>query len=295
VSDGLGARLRATWAAQVADGFVLGDPAAPVETRSALDPATGVRFRFRWLPHREVRSDPAELVRRGILDPACLEGAGGASPGDGCFLCTSQVRRCFPSETLLPIEAGGRRWWAGANFAWLAADHFTVMSDAHVDQAYDRGVLEAMLDLHHGTEGRFRVIFNGVGAGATIPWHLHLQVTSDPLPVEALQAGTEEHYPVPLGRFGDAASAHRHVAAWMERDPRHRVNLLVAGPDASPVVHVVRRDARRTHASRKGLMGGFEVAGDFAYSEPAHRADFESADLHTAREALAEIAPPSPQ
>ena len=39
-------------------------------------------------------------------------------------------------------------------------------------------------------------------------------------------------------------------------------------------------------------MGGWEVLGDFPFSDPAHRATFDNADLAYARAALAEIRPP---
>jgi len=69
-----------------------------------------------------------------------------------------------------------------------------------------------------------------------------------------------------------------------------------AGPGGFPALAARRRrhprDRRRAVASNKGLIGGFEVAGSFAYSEPRTRTDFLSADHRTARRALAEITPP---
>jgi len=290
------------WAAQREIGFVLGDPDAPVETRSFPDPATGVEFRFRWLPHREIRSVPTELERRGILDPNRDESILFRDPRDGsgrhCFLCPTNVAVCHPAEALVPVEAGGRAWQAGANFAWLGRNHYTVMAEAHVDQVYSRQVLDAMLDLHTQTGGRFRIVFNGAGAGATIPWHLHLQIVSDPFPIEMLLPGRENAFPSALQVFplvaGAADRIHTAITAWESEDPdHHRVNILVATHGGEPAVFVTRRDARHSIASNKGLMGGWEVAGEFAYSEPPYRPDFESADLETARGALAEIRPPA--
>lgn len=300
MTRGLADQLRQTWAAQVESGFVLGDPWAAVETRGALDPVTGVNFRFRWLPHRELRTKPTELERRGILNPDRDESQLFRDPRDKsgrhCFLCPSNVALCHPAELLVPITAGGRSWYAGANFAWLAPDHFTVMAERHIDQVYSLSLLEAMLDLHAQTSGTFRIVFNGAGAGATIPWHLHLHVSSAPMPVETLVLGREDAYPTPLLvlRLSDTTVAQTdgHVSAWIHQDPEHhRVNLLVATVDGTPAVFVFLRDSRLTIATNKGLMGGWEVAGDFAYSEPDSRPDFETANLETVRSALGQIRP----
>jgi hypothetical protein len=264
-----------------------------VQQRTAHDHRTNVTFRFRWLPHRDIRGDPAQLERLGILDPDRDRSTLRHDPRDPlgrhCFLCPGNVRICHPDEELVPIDAGGRRWWAGVNFAWLAPHHFTVMTDDHTDQRYDAGVLDAMIDLHRSTGGRFRVLFNPPDAGATIPWHLHLQMTSAAFPIETLTPGAEEEYPTTVWRFpaGAREAAHKRVSEWLAT-PGHRANLLVAGIGE---VFVVPREARRSHAAAKGLMGGFEVAGDFVYSDPPRRGDFEAADLAAARGALGEIRP----
>jgi hypothetical protein len=273
---------------------MLGDPDAPVEERIAHDESTGVTFRFRWLPHRDLRGDPAALEEIGILDPRRDRAALFHDPRDPqgrhCFLCPGNVRICHPAEELVPLNAGGRRWWAGVNFAWLTRHHFTVMADEHVDQVYDSSVVDAMVDLHRRTGGAFRVLFNPPDAGATIPWHLHLQMTSVTFPIEALDPGSEDRYPTRVWRFapGSEALADRRVAEWLDADPGHRANLLVAG---SGELFVIPREASRSHAAQKGLMGGFEVAGDFVFSDPPRRSDFERADLASAVSALQEIEP----
>ncbi len=302
MARGLAAGLQSIWRQQVSSGFILGDPYATTETRTAYDESTGVGFRFRWLPHRELRTDTAELERRGILNPDYGEAELFRDPRDAtgrhCFLCPGNVAVCHPMEALVPVVAGGRAWLAGANFAWLARDHFTLMSEQHEDQIYSRDVLEAMLEINAQTNGVFRAVFNGAGAGATIPWHLHLHLSSDPMPIERLRPGTESDYPIPVAVFrmpGAIDRAHDHVVAWEAVDPEnHRVNLLVATVAAEPTVFVVLRDARQTIATNKGLMGGWEVAGDFAYSEPGMRREFEAASLATVREALSQIRPAVP-
>jgi hypothetical protein len=296
----LAVRLIETWTRQIESGFILGDPGAPIETRLIPDPDSGVTFRLRWLPHRRLRTDTAALERKGILNPdrdeAALFRDRRDPSGRHCFLCPDNVRICHPAEELVPVQAGGRAWRAGANFAWLAQNHFTVMTEDHTDQRFDEAVMGAMLDLYEQTDGEFRIVFNGAYAGATIPWHLHLHMATDPFPVEGLLADHHEDYPTPLRVFPVTGAVRsnvtHHVLDWERRDPQHhRVNLLVAPYGGNPSVFVFLRDTRVTVARNKGLMGGWEVAGDFAYSDM--RKEFEIVDLDAIRAAFGEIRPPA--
>ena len=299
--DDLAERLEATWVAQAETGFLLSDPAtAPTEIRTVFDPVSGVAFRLRWIPHREIRSDLGELERRGIVDPNRDESKLFRDPRDAsgryCFLCPSNIREANPMETLLPITLAGRAYFAGANFAWIARHHYTVMAAEHIDQDFTDHVLDAMLEFHERAGGRFRIIYNAGQAGATISWHLHYQVTSEDFPVEALADGIEASYPAALERFaGTGAATEALVAAnaWLDRDRKHhRINVFVAGPRRRPVIHVFRRDRRLAHAEAKGLIGGFEMCGDLVYSEPDKRPRFEQATATTVRAILETVRPP---
>ncbi len=295
MDDDLRAALEEHWQRQIEDGFLLGEPRSPVESRHATDPVSGVRFRFRWLPHRAVRGVAAELEKAGIYDPGC-EAADlpidiRDPSGRPCFLCAEMIRLCFPLERLIPLDAGGRAWLAGANFAWLGTNHFTVSSAAHEDQAWDEGVLEAMVDINRRTGGAFRVIFNGAGAGSSIPWHLHLQATTDPFPVEGLAAGRDADYPLPLRRFTAVGPADEFVREWEAADPSHRVNVMVAPDGDGPVIHVFLRDSRRPASAEMGAMASFEACGDLVFDDPARRETFDRADLALALRALADITP----
>lgn len=290
-----------TWRSQGRDGFLLSDPDAPdIEVRNVQDPVSGVSFRFRWLPHREIRTDIAELERRGILNADCDEAKLFSDPRDPsgrfCFLCEENIRECNPMEELIPMALAGRHYLAGANFAWISRNHYTVMAAEHIDQDFTPHVLEAMSELHARTEGRFRVIYNGAHAGATISWHLHYQIATDRFPVELLPAGADASYPTAVRRVaavtGTEGEAYEVAAEWIERDPeQHRVNLLIAGPVEEPIAYIFARDIRKSHAKEKGLMGGFEVCGDLVYSEPDKRDLFLHASAELARRVLGEIRP----
>lgn len=290
-----------TWAQQGRDGFLLSDPkTVEIETAEVRDEPTGVLFRFRWMPHREIRGDVSELERRGILNPDRDESKLFRDPRDPkgrhCFLCEQNIRECHPMERLVPMTLAGREYRAGANFAWIELDHYTVMSAEHTDQAYSRHSLEAMLHLYEQTGGRFRVLFNGPGAGASIPWHLHYQITTCPMPIEHMVPGKAEHYPTAVRRFGPndggLDAAHDAADGWIRQDPEnHTVNILIAQIEGAPTLFVFLRDQRKATATNKGLVGGFEVAGDFVMSAPNEEAAFRKADAALAREILGQVNP----
>ena len=301
-ATGLEEKLREVWRAQADQGFLLTDPAVmQIPTREALDEASGVVYRFRWVPHREIRGNVAELERRGILNPKRDADKLFYDPRDPfgrhCFLCPGNIAECHPREVLLPIRLAGRDYLAGANFAWIEPGHFTVMAAEHTDQLYCRHLLEAMLDLHWQTGGQFRVLFNGRGAGATIPWHLHMQIIDVAMPIEMLHLGGEEHYPTAVRRYCLAEEglnrADQTIACWLAGDGLHRsVNILVAGPGGEPSIFFFPRDRRLATARGKGLVGGFEVAGDFVLSAPHEEETFRGASVATAREILGQVCPP---
>lgn len=290
-----------TWERQAREGFLLVHPdRAGIEERVVHDDVAMVDFRFRWMPHRELRTDVRELERRGIINPDRDESILYRDPRDPngrqCFLCIRNITECNPMEELVFIELDGRAYAAGANFAWIERNHYTVMATEHVDQDFTPHVLDAMLELYRRTNGVFRVLYNGAQAGATIPWHLHYQITTEELPVEQLPPGREAMYPAALRRIEidghHTDEAREIVDDWIDRDPEHhRVNVLIAGSVERPLIHVFARDTRLSHAAIKGLMGGFEVCGDLVYSEPDKREVFENASVAVARQALEEIRP----
>lgn len=88
------------------------------------------------------------------------------------------------------------------------------------------------------------------------------------------------------------AEAYEIAAEWIERDPEHhRVNLLIAGPAGEATAYIFARDTRKSHATEKGLMGGFEACGDLVYSEPDKHHLFLHASAELARRVLEEVRP----
>ena len=198
--------LDRVWEEQGRIGFLL-PVSEEIEIRRVQDPISAVSFRFRWLPHRELRGDLAELEARGIVSPdrgdTELFRDPRDPPGRFCFLCARNIRVSNPKEELVPLSLAGRDFYAGANFAWIARGHFTVMSAEHRDQEFTEGTLAAMLDLHAQAGGEYRVVYNAPHGGASIPWHLNLQTSRERFPVEDLPEGFDDRWPTTLRRFAD--------------------------------------------------------------------------------------------
>ncbi len=294
--------LTGTWRQQQRDGFLLSSPTSgEIETRLVQDESSGMLWRFRWMPHREIRGDVQELQRRGILNPERDESKLYRDPRDSkgrhCFLCPQNIAECHPMERLVEMTLAGRRYFAGANFAWIEPNHFTVLDAEHVDQAYSRHALDAAVDLHRRTGGAYRVLFNGPGAGASIPWHMHFQITTEAMPIERLSLGRQGDYPTVVRRFeldAGVEDAHDYAVKWVEVDrDNHTINLLIATIEgAGAAAFIFPRDSRYSTASGKGLVGGFEASGDFCLSAPDERDTFDNADSSTARDILWQVRPP---
>ncbi len=296
-------KLITTWAEQARNGFLLSDPeTAVIETREAADADSGVTFRFRWMPHREIRGDVSELERRGILNAERDESLLFRDPRDPngrhCFLCEKNIRECHPLELLVPMQLAGRDYFAGANFAWIEPDHFTIMTAEHTDQVYSRHSLDAAIAFIEQTEGRFRLLFNGEGAGATIPWHFHFQVTTQPMPIESIHIERLDQYPTrvlyfePSSTGSQTDAAHHAIDRWLGKDPQNNsVNLLLTGEEGRLRLFICPRDKRRSKAENKGLVGGFEVAGDFVLSAPKEESTFRNCSAETAKTILRQVKP----
>jgi hypothetical protein len=123
-------------------------------------------------------------------------------------------------------------------------------------------------------------------------------VTTERLPIESLRDGDEDAYPTVVRRLDLAGSgaidrAHEMTQRWLAGDRQTRsVNLMVATTDGRQQVYLFPRDQRRAKAEGKGLVGGFEVAGDFVLSAPSERLTFDAATVETARTILSQVRPP---
>ena len=324
---GIAYGLLALYRQQVNCGFVLADPLGPEgkETKRFLDKTCDVEFRLLWNPDRELRKNHALLIERGVIaehvDQARLINRD--KHGKPCYLCKENIALQSPAEILLPLQLGGEEYLLGANFAYIENNHFTVMSSEHRDQRYRKHILNVLNDFVERTDGHFRAIFNGL-AGASIPWHEHLQVTSVSFPIEAIRIQrydvvveangirvSQPFYYTPLWvveggcRRSVADAAHRVIVTWHELNPKHHTeNVIASRLGGTFRMFIFLRDIRRLAGEGKfGDMASFECGGIIVLSyrppprgphETDERNTFESATLATVRRLLADIAPVIP-
>jgi hypothetical protein len=316
--------LLALFRQQVNCGFVLGDPLGRrgKEIKLFKDKTTGVTFRFLWNPDRELRKNHSLLIERGVI----AENIGGKKlinrdkKGKPCYLCVENIAEQNPAEILLPLRLAGEAYYAGANFAYIENNHFTVMSTKHRKQLYEKHILVSLVDFIEQTDGFFRAIFNGL-AGATILGHEHLQVTTEPFPIEDIQIRKGDvkfrkgslrvarpFYYTPLwvvegGNKNSVIEEADHVIVrWHKLNPKyHTENVIAVKSGRLFRLFIFLRDTRRLAGEGKfGDMASFECAGSIVLSyqpspeqtdRPNERNTFKNADLASVRTLLRSIAP----
>lgn len=330
---GLDCALLALYRQQVRSGFVLVDPRAAdgKEEKEIRDPDTGVTFRLQWNPSRELRSNRELLIRRNIIAESVDERLliNRTERGMPCFLCPHNIALQNPGEILLPLRLVTEQFYAGANFASICDDHFTVMNARHRDpeslmpsQRYRSEIPLLLAEFTDQTMGTFRIIFNG-RAGASIPEHEHFQITSEEFPIEVIgrnssyavkeeKGVTISHVPyyVPLqlvegeGKERVAATVDGLIHAWRETDvARRTVNIIAAKNGKRYRFFIFLRNTTRLGNEineKKGALGAFEMGGILVLShEPENpdapvneRRTFDTARLETVKKILGSAVPP---
>lgn len=303
LADGqLAAVLETLFKQQLRSGYVLFDPVAGAASNQRLLPGKP-GFLLQWNPDRELRKHYDLLVERGVIDPNAPSArlVHPSRTGHPCFLCADNIRLQNPGEVLLPLRLGGRNWWAGANFACIGDNHFTVMAAEHEPQAYRRDLLAAMADLVRQTQGRFRAVFNGL-AGASIPEHLHWQACTTPLPVEAMavanNAVSQPDYParLTLVEHSDPAElltlGDECIRDWERRDPKYTENLLLCHDGRRYRLFIFHRHRDKLRCrDRGGALATFEMAGHLVLSLPEDRPLFDTANWRDVAQMLREVSP----
>lgn len=321
---GLAYGLLALYRQQVNCGFVLADPLSRKgkEIKQFKDKTSGVKFRLLWNPDRELRKNHSLLIERGVIaehvDKAKLINED--KSGKPCYLCKENIAVQNPAEILLPLRLAEEDYFAGANFAYIENNHFTVFSSMHRKQLYERHILVALNDFIEQTDGYFRAIFNGL-AGATTLGHEHLQVTTEPFPVEDVRIRKRDvvfqkdslrvarpFYYTPLwvveGKEKNAvidATDHIIVQWHGLNQKEHTENVIAIKSNGLFRMFVFLRDTRRLGGEGKfGDMASFECGGSIVLSyqpppeqtdKPNERNTFDIADLATVRMLLWDIAP----
>ncbi len=316
MSYGLSAALLLLYRQQVESGFVLADPAdtSNKEFQNIQDDKTGVTFHVQWNPDREMRKNHKLLVERGIIAPAPDTGVliNKDKQGKACYLCPENIRVQNPGEIIFPVRLSDEEFFLGANFAYLANNHFTLFNKEHQPQLYRKEIIAFLLDFLDKTNGCFRGIFNGL-AGASIEHHEHMQVTTEKFPVENINVSPETvilnndkirismpYYYTNLLLLESYVSdviikhANKLLTIWHILDPEYHTENLVAAKDQGRYrLFIFPRDKRKlAGAGKTGAMASFEVSGNIVLSDSAvERATFDNISLTSIQDMLAGIKP----
>jgi|GEM_PF-5023553 len=126
-------------------------------------------FKVLYNPKR----DPDEMARFGIRKP------------EKCFLCPIGM-----DEREKRITWQGRKeWHVYSNPNPILRDNIVIASEEHIDQHLDEAAVGDMIDItlllnNSGERNSYRIFYNDLGVGSSIPWHNHMQGIPVELPIE---------------------------------------------------------------------------------------------------------------
>ncbi len=313
--DGLGAALEALVAQQFDAGFVE-DDLRSVRRYRVYHPTDRSRsFLLQYNPRRALRHAGAGRS----VPPPNTEPVNG-----GCFLCEENIAwQQRGLEVGFGITLGGTEYRCFANPFPLMPVHVTVAASRHVPQAWSLAqddakaprideVVSHLVDLSEQLPS-FVVFFNGPGAGASIPSHLHFQLFKrpglEPFPLESaprLNDSAEpafKDYPITCAHFeGSSSVVAREGAAWLSRlshaadDPSGMsVNLIAVSAGERSHLYAVPRHSLFSYAQGlAGLVGGLEILGELVLSTDLEKQNIDQGHYSYASiaEIIAAVEPP---
>ena len=317
---GLGRALDALYQHQLATGFVR-DDLSKIERYSIAHPDDSSNVLL-------VQFNPSRAQRFGGRGRK-LPPPGQAAEHDGCFLCPSNVLwQQDGSELGYDIELNARNYIAWMNPYPLARAHAIIASPIHRPQAWaSNGDSAGRLPLGDLIADLVALVcrspgyvgfYNGVGAGASIPGHLHYHAFRRPLehaqfPIERVTAARAdpsavftEGYPVNFMYWHGAQAAvlsraSTWVDAWSEQNEAHApdltANIIAVTEEGSKEVglYFVPRSRVATAGARAmPLVGGLEMLGElvFCSADEKRRIDAGEIDYFTLERILANVRMP---
>jgi len=286
---GLSAALHALSAQQADQGFIQDDLRAVQKFRYPHPKATDQFLSAQFNPARSRRFNGA-----GRPTPP----AGATVAHDGCFLCSDNIQwQQRGVELGYEIDVGTRRYISWMNPYPLQPVHAVIATQHHIPQAFGSNggagpglsidaLAEDLVDLAVRLPNWIG-FYNGNGAGASIPHHLHFQFFPRPgnsaFPLEiaaAPYAGTDPvvtgAYPLDFAHWRGsadvvAADASDWIRHWHQRECGARIltaNIIVTADISGEInLYYVARDAALPRVPEfSGLIGGLEVLGELVFS-----------------------------
>lgn len=312
---GLDAALRALHDQQLSLGFIRDDL---IEPRRYLlfDPAfSGNHFSAQFNPSRARR-----FVGAGRKDPP----PGAANLNGGCFLCPENVQwQQEGKEFGYELDLEDRKYVAWMNPYPLLPNHTVIASREHIPQTWrlngssqpPRSLSTIVTDLLRLTSrlpGWFG-FYNGEGAGASVPHHLHYQLLPrpkeyGPFPLELAASEPRSSgcvvkggYPLEFAHWrGGIDDLLDRALPWLiswsgKAHANLTANVIAIARDGTQELdlYFVPRDVNRPRSPEmSGLVGGLEVLGEliFCSEDEVHRLESGEIDYATIERLLSSVA-----
>ena len=300
---GLGAALRCLQEHQIGSGFIQDDLSAIQRFRLNCPVNPERYFSAQYNPARGRRFQGAGRITPGAAELAI---------NGGCFLCAENVWwQHQGAETGYHLPLAGARYTAWMNPFPLLPGHAVIASREHRPQhwqaerglaltALARDLLELSVELPD-----WLCFYNGVGAGASIPHHLHYHAIPrapgyECLPLE--RATSASDYPLHFMRWqGSKAAVLDQSLPWLDSwsagpgaQPEASANIiaLVRSDQEGVTLYFIPRHQQRSRAEGlDGVIGGFEALGEIVCSSDEALAKLASGrvDYFTIERMLAEV------
>ena len=295
--------LETLYAQQCALGFIRDDLSAVERYRYQKPEDRSRFFSIQYNPARALRFNGS-----GIKMPP----PGEIIVNDGCFLCRDNI--CWQQQGLelgYHIRVNHASYIAWMNPYPLMPLHVVIAAKQHIPQSWSRDgvgaehkdladLLSDLVALSARLPG-YIGFYNGVGAGASIPGHLHFQFFKRPephmlFPLE--QAGGRaiaddcmvlDDYPLPALRWRCSmdsmlTSATRWIQDWSARNrakgSRLSANIIATTSGSDRRLYFIPRDQLRSRSPKfDGMIGGLEVLGELVFSSSEEKYRLEAGEI----------------
>ncbi|MFW5815562.1 MAG: DUF4922 domain-containing protein [Wenzhouxiangella sp.] len=294
---GLGAALHGLMDHQIQSGFIQDELGEIVRYRFPCPFQPGRSFSAQFNPARARRFRGA-----GRLDPTVPQ------VHDGCFLCVENIQwQHQGAEVGYDLGLAEGRYTAWMNPFPLLPCHSVIASRRHLPQHWQSPGALSLAEIVKDLTGLSDQLpgwigfYNGVGAGASIPHHLHFHFLPRPAGYEELpleQAARERpqnervdvHYPLSFMHWrGPKPAVLEQALAWIDRwqrgsgalaDATANIIACTGFDGLSLDLYFIPRHQRRSRAEGlQGVVGSFEAMGEIVCSTAQEKQRLDSGQV----------------
>lgn len=295
--SGLDAALHGLMAHQIESGFI----------QDELDEIVRYRLPCPFEPTRtfSAQFNPARARR--------FQGAGQSAPSvplvhDGCFLCVENIQwQHQGAEVGYDLADAGGRYTAWMNPFPLLPCHTVIASRRHLPQHWRDPGAQSLGELVDDLAGLSQQLpgwigfYNGVGAGASIPHHLHFHFLPRPpgyeeMPLESAarerprQDRVKVIYPLSFMHWsGTRTQVLEQAKSWLEQwqqgsgaldDATANIIACTRLDGHAMDLYFIPRHQRRSRAEGlQGVIGSFEAMGEIVCSSSEEKQRLDSGQV----------------